>query len=282
MYIKSFAKINIALNVEDIREDGYHSLDSIVVPIELHDVIDIEILPFSKDSFITCDEISLSTSKYNLAQIAIDKAREMFKFKENFEITIHKEIPISAGLGGGSANAAAVLNAIFILLKIKPTVEQKIELAKTIGADVPFCMFNVPARAKGIGEILSPVVVKKDYFVLIVKPEQGLSTKTVFAEADKMKLDVCDIDKVVESLRIGDDIGLKNSMLNSLQKPAIKLCPEIQVIIDSLTKDGLDIVMMSGSGSSVFALSMDGKKLQKLEKKYDKLGYEVVFSKIHR
>lgn len=282
MYIKAYAKINIALNVLAKDIDGYHQLDMINLPLELHDSIEISVLPGSSDSFITCDDIEIEDTKYNLISMAIAKARELYGFKQQFAIHVYKEIPISAGLAGGSANAAAVLNAIFLLLKIKPTNEEKIALAKSIGADVPYCMFNVPARVRGIGEIIEPISIKKSYHVLVVKPQKGLSTKTVFDQADTMELENGDNEKVLEALATGNDDLLASSVHNALEKPSFLLLPEIGKIKNLLVQDGLKIVLMSGSGSSIIALDNDAKKLAKLEKKYAKLGYNTRLTRILR
>ena len=274
MYIKAHAKINIALNVLGKDDKGYHQLDMVNLPLELHDSIEIAVLPNSTDSFITCDDIEVEDIKYNLIIIAIAKAREKYKFKQQFTVHVYKEIPISAGLAGGSANAAAVLNALFQLLKIHPTYEEKIELAKSIGADVPYCLFNIPARVRGIGEIIEPIKIKKVYQVLIVKPLKGLSTKNVFDRADSMELENGDNDNVIAALAKGDDELLAKSVHNALEKPSFSMLPEIEKIKKSLLQDGLKTVLMSGSGSSVIALDDDAKKLAKLEKKYAKMGYD--------
>ncbi|MDD4154362.1 MAG: 4-(cytidine 5'-diphospho)-2-C-methyl-D-erythritol kinase, partial [Bacilli bacterium] len=170
--------------------------------------------------------------------------------------------------------AAAVLNALFLLLKIKPSRQEMIELAKSIGADVPFCMFNIPARVTGIGEIIEPIVVKKVYQVLIVKPFKGLSTKNVFDKADSMELENGNIDNVLQALANGDDELLSSSVHNALEKASFSMLPEIKKIKDLMVSDGLKTVLMSGSGSSVIALENDAKKLIKLEKKYAKMGYD--------
>ena len=274
MYIKAYAKINIALNVLGKDDNGYHQLDMVNLPLELHDSIEISVLPDSSDSFITCDDIEIEETKYNLITIAINKAREKYKFKQQFTIHVYKDIPISAGLAGGSANAAAVLNALFQFLKIKPSRDEIIELGKSIGADVPYCLFNIPSRVRGIGEIIEPIKIKKSYHVLIVKPLKGLSTKNVFDRADGMELENGNVDNVIEALAKGDDDLLAKSVHNALEKPSFSMLPEIAKIKDSLLKDGIKIVLMSGSGSSVIALEEDAKKLTKLEKKYAKIGYD--------
>ncbi len=280
MIVKANAKINVALNVLGKRDDGYHELDMVMLPLELHDSIDISEQPSKfEDSFVTCDDFSLETNQYNLAMQAVLKMKEHYKFKKSFRIHINKCIPMSSGLGGGSADAAAVMRGIIAFLKLKPKDEEIIEIAKSIGADVPFCYFNQASRASGIGEKLEPIKIKGKYYVLIVKPQKGLSTKNVFAKYDEIgQGGSANVDNVVNALVSGDKNLLKESMGNDLELPAIVLAPDIKNVIDSLRKDGLDLVMMSGSGSSVFALSENKTVLQNLQIKYAKLGYKVVLT----
>lgn len=279
MIVKANAKINLALNVLGKREDGYHELDMVMMPLDLHDSIEITEQPPKYDTFVTCDDFSIETSQYNLGMIAVNKMKAHFKFTKAFRIHIHKCIPMSSGLGGGSADAAAVIKALVVMLKLKPTREELIEIAKTIGADVPFCLFNKPSRAQGIGERLMPITVKNRYYVLLVKPKKGLSTKAVFEKYDEnIHENRANVDDVVEALKNGDLKLLTKSMGNDLEEHSMELVEEIKKIKESLKADGLDIVMMSGSGSSVFALSETKSKLQALQDKYQKKGYTVVLT----
>lgn len=279
MYVKAFAKINAYLDVVSKREDDYHELDMVMLPLELHDSIQISILYGSYDSYITCDHIELKEAKYNLIKQTIDEMKKRYGIKENFNVVVHKEIPIAAGLGGGSSNAAATIKAIEKLLKLKISDEEKLDLAKSLGADVPFCLANTPARVKGIGEFVKPINMKKRYNVIIIKPEEGLSTKTVFNLSDNMKLDHGNGDAVEQALVSGDDELLSKSLFNSLEKPAISVVSMIQDIKDMFRKDGFEMVLMSGSGSSVFALTTDLKKAQKCARKYEKEGYDVYLTR---
>lgn len=272
LLIKSYAKLNICLNVIGKTENGYHELDMIMVPVALHDSLLLTELYTAEDNYVTVDDFSLGTIDYNLATFAIDKLASKYKFKNKFRILIHKVIPIQAGLGGGSSNAAATMVGVNKFLKLNISDEELMDIGKGLGADVPFFIKNQPARCRGIGEILEPIEIKNNYFVLIVKPSFGCSTKQIFEISDSMILDVCDVDKVVEALKEGDDDKLVKYMSNSLEKPAISINPEILNIKNMLLEKGLKIVQMTGSGSSVFALS-DNKKLLKsiakeLEDKY--------------
>ncbi|MCR5332688.1 MAG: 4-(cytidine 5'-diphospho)-2-C-methyl-D-erythritol kinase [Bacilli bacterium] len=279
MIVKAYAKINVYLDVISKRDDGYHELVMVMLPLELHDTIEIESVFGLRDSYVTCDHVELQETKYNLINTTISKLRELYHFKQNYNIKVHKEIPISAGLGGGSSNAAATLRAFNQMLKLKIGKDELNEIGKTIGADVPFCLYNKPALVKGIGEELTPIKLKHQYYVLIIKPERGLSTKRVFEKADTLELDHGDVDAVVSALEKGDDDKLAESMFNSLEKASLQMVPEIQDVKDMLRKDGLKMVMMSGSGSAVYALSTDHNMMKALYRKYEKKGLEVYLTK---
>lgn len=274
--VKSYAKINISLRVVSKRSDGYHELDSLMLPIELHDSIIISTLQNSYDNFVTVDDFSNGLIHYNLASTGINALAKKYGFSTKFRVYIHKVIPMQAGLGGGSSNAAFTMKAVCQMLKLNPTDEELMELAAPFGADIPFFIKCKPSRARGIGEILEPIEIKNNYHCLIVKPTQGCSTKEVFAIADKKEYKPVDIDAVVKALKEGDDDLLAESIGNSLEDAAISLVPEIAQIKETLKSAGLKIVLMSGSGSTVFALSTDQSIIKKVAKQLeDKYTVEV-------
>lgn len=279
LHIRSYAKINLCLNITGKREDGFHELDMIMLPISLHDSLVVSKLNKSTDNFVTVDDFSIGTFSYNLATFAIDKLENKYHFKDKFRILIHKVIPIQAGLGGGSSNAACAMKAVNTMLNLGASEEELMELGKTLGADIPFFVKCKPARCRGIGEIIDPIEIKNNYYVLLVKPEMGCSTREVYQAADAMKLDVCNIDNVIKALAEGDDELLADNLANSLQAPAVSLVPAIQTIIDGLKESGLKIVQMTGSGSAVFALSTDKKLLKKVFKKFENK-YQVELAKV--
>lgn len=279
MFVKANAKINLYLDVIGKREDGYHDLDMVMLPLELHDSISFEYVPYLKDSYITCDHVELQETKYNLINQTLREIRNRYNFKQNFNVTIHKEIPISAGLGGGSSNAAATIKAIRSMCKIKMDEAEELDLAKSIGADVPFCMKNKPAHVEGIGEKITAIYLKNPFFVIIIKPEKGLSTKRVFEESDKRELKHGNVNDVIKALETNDDELLEKSLFNSLEETSVSLVPEIQKVKDMLKNDGFKLVLMSGSGSSVFALTRNHKFAINKYKEYDKKGYQVYLTK---
>ena len=279
LHIRSYAKINLCLNITGKRKDGYHELDMVMVPISLHDSLVVDLLKKSPDNFVTVDDFSIGSFNYNLATFSIDKLRSVYHFDEKFRILIHKVIPIQAGLGGGSSNAACSLKAVNDLLQLGASDEELMEIGKTLGCDIPFFVKCKPARCKGLGEILEPIEIKNNYYVLIVKPEAGCSTREVYLAADSMDLPVCNVDNVIKALQEGDDDLLAASMGNALQAPAITLVPQIQTIINELHDCGLKIVQQTGSGSAVFALSTDKKLLKKVLKQFENK-YQVELARV--
>ena len=279
LHIRSFAKINISLNITKKRKDGFHELDSVMLPISLHDSLVVSRLNNAANSCVTVDDFSIGTFSYNLATFSIEKLQSVYHFDDKFRIFIHKVIPIQAGLGGGSSNAAFTMKAVNQMLKLGATDEELIELGKTLGCDIPFFIKCKPARVQGVGEILTPITIKNNYYVLLVKPELGCSTKEVYGISDTMKLKTGNIDNVIKALEEGDDELLAANISNALQEPAIQLVPAIQSIIDELKENGLKMVQVTGSGSAVFALSTNKKQLVKVFKKLEDR-YEVELAKV--
>lgn len=279
MYVKSNAKINLYLDVIGKREDGYHDLDMVMLPIELHDTIEIQHEPHGGYTHIVSDKIEKQVIENNMIHRVHELLIKEYGFKENFIIKLHKEIPIYAGLGGGSSNGAAVLKVFRRYGKIKMSEEEETKFCLKLGADVPFCMKNVPAHVEGVGEVVTPIKVKKQYFVLIIKPKQGLSTKAVFLESDKHELKHGNVNDVLKALEVGDEELLAKSLFNSLEEVSVKLCPEVKEIKDMLKKDGFKCVLMTGSGSCVYALTTNYTLAVSKALKYDNKGYEVYLTK---
>lgn len=279
MRIKSQAKINLYLDVLAKRDDGYHDLDMVMLPLKLHDTIDIEKLLYGKDTYITCDHVDLQNTKYNLITLTIAEMRKRYGIKDNLNVSVHKEIPISGGLGGGSSNVAATIRGLEQLLKLDISPEEETDLALKLGADVPYCLYNAPAHVQGIGEKITPIKVKKPFYVVLMKPSKGLSTQIVFDACDNKPLTHGNVENVIKALEEGDDDLLEKSLFNSLELTSIELVPEIQEIKDMLRRDGFSLVLMSGSGSTVFALTHDRKFAKRRVRDYEKKNYQVILTK---
>ena len=279
MFVKAYAKINLFLDVLSKRDDGYHDLNMVMLPLELHDFIQIETAPNLMDSFITTDHVDLQVAKFNLITSTLNAMEKRYGVHRKYVISVHKEIPISAGLGGGSSNSAAVIKAIEHFEKLKLSWDEQVSLGASLGADVPFCLANKPAHVEGIGEKVTPIKMKKKYDVIIIKPSQGLSTRKVFELGDTMELDHGNAENVIKALETGDDALLEQSLFNSLEKPSISMVPEIQEAKDALRACGFKMVLMSGSGSSVFALTTDHKRAVTKYHELEKKGYEVYLTR---
>lgn len=280
--VKAHAKINIALNIEvEKMANGYHNIDSVMLPLELHDRIEFEFLPAYFDTMITCDDVSIPTDESNLIVKAFNVMKERFGFKQNFRIHVHKIIPISAGLGGGSADAAAVINTLLKMLKIKVSNEELIEIAKKVGADVPYCLFNKASRCKGIGEKLEPIALKDKYHVLLIKPKVGMSTADAYKKYDETEeKEFSNVDVLVQALKDGNEEIIAQEMKNGLEKPTMNEIKEVKEIKEQLIKDGFKMTMMSGSGSTVFALSKSLKDLHKESLKFEGKGHYIKITNI--
>lgn len=277
--VKSRAKINLSLKIVNTREDGYHDLEMVMIPLELHDVIEITRDPSLMDTYITCDDVGLAHLHNNLCTKAVEAMRKEFGFKDNFNINIHKEIPFAAGLGGGSSNAAAVITSLIKILKLKADPEVINKVALSIGADVPFFIEGKPSFVTGLGEKLEPITVKSTYHCLIVKPLKGLSTKDVYGVSDSCEKENINSSDVLEALKEDDFEKLGSSIGNDLYAPALKILPEVKDVVDGLKKAGFPVAAMTGSGSACFGLSKDAHFVKEQAKKFKSLGYIVRVTK---
>lgn len=273
------AKINLALNVLTKRDDGYHELDMIMVPIDLYDTIYIDVLDDAECSQVEFDDYSIPEN--NTVTKAIKVMRDHFHFNNHFDIYIKKRIPSQAGLGGGSADAAMVMQAIKELLKLSCSQEELLFLAKKIGADVPFFLINKPARVQGIGEIVTPFTLNDKLPMILIKPFKGCNTKKVYQNYDDNPCSIhLDIESAITKLEKGLYDDVEKELQNELLEGANKECGDIGRIIQQLRDDGFSWVGMTGSGSMVYAIEKDEHKLLKAKKKYQEKGYYVVLSAI--
>ncbi len=280
--IKSFAKINLALYVKGVRDDGYHLLDSVVLPTTIHDVIEVSINRYAKSTTVVCDRPFLQKNHHNICQKAVDVMRAHYGFAENFEINIHKVIPVAAGMGGGSSNAASVLKAINKLLKLNATDDELRKIALELGADVPFFIDPKPVRLTGIGENLEPINLAHSYYILLIAPTKGLATKDVYGAYDRLEHLTGSCDELIKNLEEGNDVKVASGVVNELYPAALSLYPELKNEIDKVKALGAEIVSMTGSGSAFFALSRDRKAILNAELTLLEEGYRVYSGKVGR
>lgn len=256
---RAYAKINLSLDVFNIREDGYHDINSIMIPIDFYDVLEIN--KAEKDSYY-CNKSFIKFNEYNSIIKMISVLKEKYDLNDHYEIKLDKSVPMKAGLGGGTADAASTLRIFMKMYELDLSYDEIIDICLKVGADVPFNFFNVPAIVGGIGDQLEEINIKKQYYVLLVKPKTGVSTKKAYELLDMEKCDHPDIEKLKEALINGDDI---NGLLgNSLEQSALILNSDIASIKDKLKSFGVGEVLMSGSGSTVFCISEDKEAVKQL------------------
>ena len=254
MRLRAMAKINLALDVLGKRPDGYHDVRMIMQTISMYDALDIQI---KKEP-----GIELSTNlpyvpadSRNLAYKAADLLMQEFHIKEGLQIHLEKFIPVSAGMAGGSSDAAAVLVGVNNLFRLGLSQEELMKRGSTLGADIPYCVMRGTALAEGIGEKLTPLPSVPECFVLIGKPPVSVSTKAAY---ESLRLDAIDqrpdIDGMIESLKAGDLQGITSRMQNVFQPGISEAHPVIGDIIKLMEENGAMKAIMSGSGPSVFGI----------------------------
>ena len=274
---RAFAKINLCLDVVRRREDGYHDLRMIMVPVDFYDVL--EMVPAEKTT-MTLNRSYLPVNDRNTVIKAIHVMQERYGITQNFACILQKHIPTQAGLAGGSADAAAAIRIINRITRLNRPLEELIDAAKEVGADVPFCLVSRPALVEGIGEILHPFEVNCDFGILLVKPRRGVSTKAAFSGLDFSSIEHPDVDGMKTALESGDYDGMISRLGNSLEDVSLKLVEEIRDVKETLLDFGFDGVLMSGSGSTVFGITKSPRLLRESSELMRANGYFVRMTKI--
>lgn len=271
---RAYAKVNLALDVFNVREDGYHDLRSIMVPIFFYDELEINIA--EADSF-TCNKSYVTSNPNNSIIKMINSFKDKYNIDAHFEVKLNKCIPTQAGLGGGTSDAGSTLRLLKRLYNLELSRQEERDLCVSVGADVLFSYYNKPAVVKGIGDIVEPFKMAKQHHILLVKPYSGVSTKEAY---DKLNMDICDHpdpEVLKKALVNGDDIhGLLG---NSLEQPSLLINKEVNDIKELLIKNGASNVLMSGSGSTVFAISEDYEEIARLNEVVKNKKYFTRFTK---
>ena len=255
MRIKAHAKVNLFLQVKEKLENGYHSLEMVNVPIDLFDSIQIS---EADQSSFTCDKYYIPKNMKN-TMFQVQEKLHQIKPLPNLSIKLTKNIPSLAGLAGGSADAAALLKHLSTEYDYGFNHQELLEFASGIGADVPFCVVNQLAKVTGIGETVIPLVRKLNFYVFIIKPAFGISTRELFSKTTLSSNPDVSIDKLIKALETDDYPLFLANMTNDLEKAAIIKHPVIQELLDELIDFGFDKAMMSGSGSVVYGVTQSEK-----------------------
>ena len=258
---RAYAKINLCLDVVGKRDDGYHELNMIMVPIDFYDVL--EMYPAAETS-LSLNRSFLPVNEKNTIIKAIMVMQEMFNIQTGFACTLQKHIPTRAGLAGGSADAAAAIRMINKMMNLRLSFREMAEIGQKVGADVPFCIYNVPAVVKGFGDIILPFHCSPDFGILLVKPKRGVSTKEAFAVVDQAEQPHPDVEAMRDALINNDYEKIAASLGNSLEIASLQLVKEIRYIKERMLERGFDGALMSGSGSTVFGITRNSRLLDEV------------------
>lgn len=278
MKIKAYGKVNISLDVVGKREDGYHLLSMIMQNIDLYDEIEVE--KQECGIILECNKSYVPVDNRNLAYKAAEIFKERYDIVDGVKINIEKNIPVSAGLAGGSTDAAAVLKVMNKLFNVNATEEELMELGLKLGADIPYCIHGGTALCEGIGEIITPIKPFRDKIVVLVKPAFGVSTKEVYKnfnlEKVKQHPKTAEIINAIEN----DDLNfVASNMKNLLENVTLRKHKILIKIKEEMNACGAINSMMSGSGPTVFAFFDDMLKAQRCYEKMKENHREVFLTR---
>ncbi len=273
MRLEAFAKINWSLDIVGVRDDGYHLMDMIMQPVSLADEI---VLTPADNLEITTDGYPRSRAdRTNLAMRAALELKDSAGYPGGVHIHVHKRIPMGAGLGGGSADAAAVLCGLNRLWGLGLTGDELEKTGLRLGADVPFLIRGGLARVRGIGELIEPRKCRNNYWMLIFQPCRGLSTREIFESWNPDFVRHPDTESALAALENGNLMQLSASIGNVLEPVSVSRCPEIGEAVHSLLLAGARLAAMTGSGSAVFGVFSSGTEAEKaaavLSKKWKRI-----------
>jgi 4-diphosphocytidyl-2-C-methyl-D-erythritol kinase len=249
--LKSFAKINLGLEIMGKRVDGYHNLKTIFQTIDLYDTIEIK-ENHTGTIHLDGDDPLVEWDRGNTIFKAFDIIGDTFKLHQGFDIFVKKKIPVGSGLGGGSSNAAVILLFLNEYFRLNLQIEDLIDMVVKIGADVPFFLIGGTVMAEGIGERITPLENFEESRVTIVIPAIKVPTALIFSHFNlttkpiKSKIDTFITSKKLEVLE------------NNLEKTTFELFPEVRMIKKKMRTMGFKLVLMSGSGSAVYGVQGSG------------------------
>ncbi|WP_188456150.1 4-(cytidine 5'-diphospho)-2-C-methyl-D-erythritol kinase [Virgibacillus oceani] len=253
LFEKAPAKINLSLDVLGKRDDGFHEVEMIMTSIDLADRV--ELYPLNKDCIkVSADNQYVPNDERNLAYKAALAFKNKYHIDHGVRIAIEKNIPVSAGLGGGSSDAAAVLRGLNRMWCVGATMGELADLGASIGSDVPFCIFSKTALATGHGEILRDIASPPPCYVVLAKPNIGVSTRIIFQQVDVGELKHPNTQKIIRSLENKDFTKLCENVGNALESVTFSLFPTVQRIKEKMIQAGTTGVLMSGSGPTVVGL----------------------------
>ncbi|TVP96433.1 MAG: 4-(cytidine 5'-diphospho)-2-C-methyl-D-erythritol kinase [Acholeplasmatales bacterium] len=260
---QAHAKINVFLQVTGKRDDGYHTLESVMVPLALHDTVEL-VATEAEGVRLFCEHPPTADPEDNIVVQVAKAMQARFGFC-GVDIHLTKHIPIAAGLGGGSADAAATLRGLNRLFQLSLKPEELAEMGLKFGADIPFCVHERAAMAQGIGEQLTFLPEISPLPVWLGTPALTLSTADVFARVTPDDFQHRSLAKIIEAWTLGEGARLNALCTNSLTVAAEKTSPAFRTFMQRFALHGAQSFTMSGSGPTVFVIGPDALTLDRTD-----------------
>lgn len=253
------AKINLYLRILGKRADGYHDLETVMVPLDFGDEIVCQLRPTGLT--MECDHAGLPTDDRNLALRAAKRLADRCNARQGAHIILRKRTPLAAGLGGGSSNAAVVLTTLDKLWQLNAPRTVLDELAAGMGSDINFFLTGTTALCRGRGEQTEPMACRFSSAILLVNPGFGISTKWAYESwakaAARLTLTPPAVTVLARALADDDLPGVAAALFNSLEAPSVGKFPVLELLKETMRERGAAGAMMSGSGATVFGLFAD-------------------------
>ncbi|MEK7764026.1 MAG: 4-(cytidine 5'-diphospho)-2-C-methyl-D-erythritol kinase [Nitrospirota bacterium] len=265
------AKINVVLRILDRRPDGFHNLWSIMQTVALEDEVCIKICADRQDIQLSCDAAQLAADRSNLVYRAAAEVLARAKQSIGLDIELRKRIPMGAGLGGGSSDAAATIIGLNRLLRLEWSPTQMADAGQSLGSDVPFFFFAPSAFVAGRGETVRPVVVEGGRWVVLVNPGFGVNTKWAYQELAATRPAVAPLSPVQQNLDRQSQVSwaqLIAAAENDFEAPVFAAHGKLREIKQNLQNYGAEIALLSGSGATVFGVFVNEARARQAQAQF--------------
>ena len=259
---KAPAKLNLSLDALFRHLDGDPEWKMVMTAIDLADYVYLDTNDHTNEIIVQTNTGFLPQDRRNLAYQAARTLQKKFNINAGVTITIEKKIPVSAGMGGGSADAGAVLRGLNKLWNLNLSLQELAEIGLEIDSDVPFCVYSCPALVEGKGEKITPIGSLNSLWFVVAKPQASVSTPSILKQIDFCEIQHLDVQKVVDAIHNQDWNLLFQSMGNSLEPITTQKYPEITNIKEKMVKFGAQVAQMSGTGPTVFGITQTESRAQ--------------------
>ena len=272
MEIKSFAKINLGLEIVRRLKNGYHEIRTIFQSIDLYDVLKFSEIK-EREIILIGNEKSIPWDHTNLIYKTAQLLKDYFGVNRGIKIEVKKNIPPGKGLGGGSSNSAMTFLALKKIWNLPIEKSVLVSLAKDLGADIPYFFYGGTALGLKRGDEIHPIDYENSYYILLILPDFSISTNEIYRKWDELVLTSKNKESKIYSFLRDKNFG---SLKNELEEAVFRLYPELGNIKKELLEKGAVTAMISGSGSSVFGIYFDREKIKRAKRNFDNKGFKCI------